>query len=307
MIDVIVGGQFGSEGKGKVTYILANESIHKCVARIGGPNSGHTVKGKVLRQLPVSVLIDRGVSIIGAGSYIDVNILEEEISIHKPKNLYIDSKAVVIRRAEKSSLRDNIGSTLTGTGEGVYDRVSRNDTIFIKSYKNFAKYIVDTEAIQDVISKGCIVEGSQGFGLSNIHTPYYPYCTSRDTTAAGFISELGVSPLDVRNIYLVIRTYPIRVAGNSGPLPFEISWEHIGVAKEYTSVTKKVRRVGEFDPEIVRKAIRYNKPTHIILNHLDYIHSSLRKDFVESIEISIKSKIDYIGLDSEDLCDRSIL
>ena len=90
-----------------------------------------------------------------------------------------------------------------------------------------------------------IIEGTQGFGLSVLHSPYYPKATSRDTTAAGFVSEAGLSPLDVDDIVLVIRAFPIRVPGNSGPSPGrdrladlgrEAGWERFPLT-ERTSVT----------------------------------------------------------------------
>ena len=155
-----------------------------------------------------------------------------------------------------------------------------------------------------------VIEGTQGFGLSNIHTPYYPYATSRDTSAAGFLSEVGLSPFDVSNIIMVIRSYPIRVGGNSGPLPNEISWEDVtakscsnSLIQEYTSVTKKIRRVASFDADIVNRAIVTNNPNIIVLNHLDYIGDDMpdvigenRNGFITSVEKKINRKIDYVGL-----------
>ena len=61
--------------------------------------------------------------------------------------------------------------------------------------------------------KKILIEGTQGFGLSLYHSEYYPRCTSRDTTAAGFLAEVGVSPKMVTEIVVVFRTFPIRVAG----------------------------------------------------------------------------------------------
>src|SRR5207247_1926198 len=108
--------------------------------------------------------------------------------------------------------------------------------------------------------------------------PYYPYVTSRDTTAAGFLSEAGLSPLDVDDVVLVLRAFPIRVAGSSGPLECEVDWGTVtrdsGSPQpivEYTSVTHAVRRVARFSPEIVKQAIAVNNPTRIVLNHLDYV------------------------------------
>jgi adenylosuccinate synthase len=123
-----------------------------------------------------------------------------------------------------------------------------------------------------------IVEGTQGFGLSLYDGGYWPKATSRATTAAAALAETGLSPMDVDAVVLVIRSYPIRVAGNSGPLPGETSWEAISGAidaqadlREFTTVTKKLRRVGHFDASVVRAAIASNNPTTIVLNHLDYI------------------------------------
>ena len=70
---------------------------------------------------------------------------------------------------------------------------------------------------------------------------------------------------------LVCRTKAIRVAGNSGPLEEETSWEELNLPKEYTTVTNKVRRIGGFQKELVDRAIKINQPTHLVLNHCDYI------------------------------------
>ena len=67
-----------------------------------------------------------------------------------------------------------------------------------------------------------VVEGTQGFGLSLLHGPHYPYVTARDTTAAGFATEVGLSPRHIDDIVLVVRTFPIRVGGPSGPLSNEL-------------------------------------------------------------------------------------
>lgn len=302
-IDIIIGGQFGSEGKGKVAFYLGKRTQHKCIARIGGANSGHTANNCILQHLPVSVLFN-GKAIIGAGSYLRVDILLKEISKFTPSTLYIDSKAVIISQTEPLELQTSIGSTLSGTGEGVLARIKRAfNCKFVTSIPQLSKYIKTSAEIHSIIeaARGCIIEGTQGFGLSLIHSPYYPYVTSRDTTAAGCISEMGISPKRVRNIYLVIRAFPIRVGGNSGPLYKECSWDSIGVKAEMTSITKRIRRVGLFEPEIVRQAIRYSSPTHIVLNHLDYIEKAARFKFVSSIEEAIGQKVDYIGLGPNNL------
>src|SRR6266705_1041312 len=98
------------------------------------------------------------------------------------------------------------------------------------------------------------MEGTQVVGLSLYHSDHYPRATSRDTTASSFLSEVGVSPRMVTEIVVVFRTFPVRVAGEqAGPLKDEITWEQLqkesgypyGIS-EWTSVTRKMRRVGRF-------------------------------------------------------------
>ncbi len=166
-----------------------------------------------------------------------------------------------------------------------------------------------------------VIEGTQGFGLSLLHSTEYPYVTSRDTTAAAFVSETGLSPLDVDDIVLVIRAFPIRVAGNSGPLLNEIEWQTLSSEAgssipivEYTSVTRSIRRVARFHPDVVRQAIIVNRPTRVVLNHLDYIDtlcaslnalSDKAKDFVDTVEASLNAPIHYFGFGAASLILRT--
>ena len=124
-VSIVVGGQYGSEGKGKVAHWFAMNHDIAAYVRPGGPNSGHTVvtdtgKQFVLRALPVGCIEnDNMLAIIPPGSYINVDILLKEIQLVKrsPENLIIDPNAIVIRDSHityesKVKLRKNIGSTL---------------------------------------------------------------------------------------------------------------------------------------------------------------------------------------------------
>jgi adenylosuccinate synthase len=125
--------------------------------------------------------------------------------------------------------------------------------------------------------KSIVVEGTQGFGLSLYHAEEWPYRTSRDTTAHSFLGEVGLGVRDYE-VIMAIRSYPIRVAGNSGPLPNEISWEDVERESgyphpiaEYTTTTKRLRRVARFDWSVVDQAFAANAPTQIALHGADYI------------------------------------
>jgi len=293
MIAVIVGGQFGGEGKGKVTAYLSKRYKFDVVVRCGGPNSGHTVtyNGKqiVLRQVPAGIVNTNAKLFLSAGCLINKNILLKEIESYGlvPERLKIDSNAVIIREnyieeEKRISLDKRISSTCSGVGVAVAKRVLRSpDVRLAKDIPELKNYITNVaNEIHNLNKKGkkILIEGTQGFGLSLYHSPYYPYTTSRDTTASAFLSEVGISPRLVDYVIMVIRTYPIRVGGNSGPLPNEISWDVIRKRsgypeeiKEFTSVTGKLRRVGEFDIELVKQAAMINRPDFIALMGVDYI------------------------------------
>jgi adenylosuccinate synthase len=326
---VIVGGQFGSEGKGKVTSHLALRDNVDIVVRCGGPNSGHTVdvngQRYELRSLPAGFINPGTRLLLAAGCLINPEILLTEIkgTGTDPSRVGIDRHAGIISPSEGEEeaelrLRDRLGSTLSGTGIGVANRVLRKpDFKLAKDVPELQKFLTDVSAeVNEAVDKNgkVLIEGTQGFGLSVYHSPHYPYATSRDTTASGFLSEVGVSPRLVTDIIMAIRTFPIRVAGNSGPLKDEITWEELRERsgyptdiREFTTTTKKLRRVGLFDLELVRRAALVNRPTQIALHGMDYLswhNKSLRdyqgltpeaRSFVDSLELSLGESVTLIG------------
>ncbi len=318
-VSIVVGGQFGSEGKGKVAHYLAQKMEASFAVRCGGPNSGHTVidpsgKARIFQQLPTAAILPDVKLAICAGSYIDLDILLREIRETGvgPDRLIIDPDSVIIteeikQREAQSGLIGRIGSTGSGTGAAVLARINREEPLMLaRNVKALSGFI---QNVPDIL-RGCldkkeriIIEGTQGFGLSPLHSRHYPYTTSRDTTAAAFLSETGLSPFDIDDIVLTIRTFPIRVSGNSGPLLNEISWKTIsnesGQFKEIcekTSVSNKTRRVARFSHDVVALAIRANMPNRIVLNHIDYVHISERNNVLRDIENLIGRRIDLAGL-----------
>ena len=317
-VTVIVGGQYGSEGKGKVALAVARRTGATVAVRVGGSNAGHTAYDEdgvrhVFRHLPTAVLLSETICVLGPGSLIDPEVLccEVERLGLSAERLIIDPLASVITKTCKqrecdSGLGERIGSTLTGTGEALIDRLRRSPTASLaRSDPHLARFTstpVRNFLRQRLLAgERVVIEGTQGFGLSNLQSPYYPFATSRDTTASAFVSEAAISPLDVDEVVLVIRTFPIRVGGNSGPLPREIGWDALArrASKpgllERTTVTNRPRRVAEFDPEIVRSAIAANAPTSVVLNHVDYLGEQWEKS-VERIELLIGRRVDWLGV-----------
>lgn len=307
-VTVVVGGQYGSEAKAKAVVRHAQQGDKPVTGiRCGGPNAGHTVHFQfsdfpkmaanakyVLRLVPSTVAVPNAKLIICAGAMIDVDLLQKEIEeieamgVPVRGRLFVDANCVMvspdlIKEEKEARLGEGIGSTQTGTGSTAAARAMRMAMRIGDIPRSRLEFWpVDTfPLIHESIAnrENVIVEGTQGFGLSLYHSGHYPFCTSKDTTASAFIAEAGISPRDVTDIIMVVRTYPIRVGGNSGPMKDEISWpiikDRCGSPMdliEMTSVTKKVRRVGEWDWDLFHRAVAANKPTQLAVHGLDYLH-----------------------------------
>lgn len=175
-MDILLGLQWGDEGKGKIIDYLAGR--YKLVARFqGGPNAGHTLyfqnKKYVLHQLPSGVFYERVANLMGNGMVIDPITLQKEIEYlkadghWKPEQVFLSHKASLILPShrlldyhyEKQKGTAKIGSTLRGIGPAYTDKVSRN-TLKVGDliYSNFSlkyKAIVKThlEIIGDDLDK----------------------------------------------------------------------------------------------------------------------------------------------------------
>lgn len=297
-VSVVVGGQFGSEAKGHVTARLVGDDRFRkdgghggnaTVVRVAGPNAGHSAVGLdgrlwALRQVPVGMVADEHVTgMIAAGSEIDQEVLESEIqgledAGHKIRQrLVIDSEATLLEDTHKQTereevLTERVGSTGKGIGAARADRLLRNAVIIrelheVESSGTWLGCDVadDTSAhLRYVLANGghhVVIEGTQGYGLG-LHAGFYPFCTSSDCRAIDFLAMTGVNPWDPAigrlDVWVVLRPFPIRVAGNSGPLAKETTWEDLGLPPEFTTVTKKQRRVGHWDPMLARRAVAAN-------------------------------------------------
>lgn len=141
-MDVLLGLQWGDEGKGKIVDVLAPE--YEIVARFqGGPNAGHTLEfdgfKHVLHQIPSGIFRPQILNIIGNGVVLDPIVLKKEIdglgkySIDYMKNLVISKKATIIipthklldAALETSKGDKKIGSTLKGIGPTYQDKIGR--------------------------------------------------------------------------------------------------------------------------------------------------------------------------------------
>jgi adenylosuccinate synthase len=302
-VDVLVGGQYGSEGKGNIVAYLARE--YDVLIRVGGPNAGHTVassKGKFVHHLlPSGSGFTNNKLLLGPGMTIHVQSLLTEIKNTgiEPGRLFIDPQASIIeeedRAAEEKGVVGSIASTGSGSGAAKARRITnrgdrKNPVRLARDVPELRAYLGSTvDELERSYRAGhsILLEGTQGSGLSLYHGQY-PHVTSRDTNVAGCLAEAGISPSRVRKILMVVRTTPIRVAdpdgdedNTSGTLKHETTFEIIAkeaklkskevVAAEFTSTTNRPRRVGWFEWDQFRKACDLNAPTDIVLTFVDYL------------------------------------
>lgn len=308
-LTVLVGGQYGSEGKGAIAAFVANDyQVH---VRVGSPNAGHTIywKGEkhVMQSIPCGWINPNAVIVIGRGALLNMKQFMKEL-VHILQyypdflyRLYVDPEAGILDEkfhleegGTEGEMHRRIGSTGEGVGPARIARIKRDPSEF-RQFKDVAKeYGLEICIKEDTpgyiaraqdIGSNILIEGTQGSALSLLHS-FYPYCTSIDTNAAGIISEVGIAPTRVTDVLMVCRTYPIRVAGNSGPMGGkEITWDELNrriqmgggeaIHPEKTTVTKKVRRIAEWDDDLYYNSCVLNAPTEIALTFADYIDPTI--------------------------------
>lgn len=304
LVDVVIGGQYGSEGKGHIASYLARE--YDVLVRVGGPNAGHKVFEEptpyTFHQLPSGTRCTEASLIIGPGAVINVEGLLNEINDCQVdlKRLSIDPQVMIIEkrdvRSEERTLERDIGSTAQGVGYATSRRIIGRGR---KRGANVVRLARDVKILQPFLresheqferafadGKKILLEGTQGTGLSLYHGRY-PHVTSRDTTVSGCLAEAGISPARIRKIVMVCRTYPIRVGNapitgqTSGFMSQPTSKAEIArrsripvselYQRERGSTTHRPRRVAEFDWALLRKAAALNSPTDLALTFTDYM------------------------------------
>ena len=302
LVDVLVGGQYGSEGKGNVCSFIAPD--YEMLLRVGGPNAGHIVYEPYFKfaQLPSGSLHNPAASlVIGPAATLSLTVLFDEIRRLKeaglvitPDRLAIDPQAMVIEPGDiewESQKLGVIGSTKQGVGSATARKIlgRGGDGSFgppvrlAKDVAQIAPFIRPTFVeLENAFAQGqrILVEGTQGTDLS-LHHGMWPHVTSRETTAAGCLADAGIAPIRVRDVIMVTRTYPIRVGGTSGYMGIPVDPEELArrsglpvedIRKTETgTISGNPRRIAEFDLGQVRRSAALNGATVIALTFADYL------------------------------------
>jgi len=297
---------------------------------------------------------------IGPGSGFDVTKLFEEIEETKHTlflNAMIHERAtsvtaehVAAESPTGSQSTLTISSTMSGSGAAFTSKAMRQPNVVlakdirIKDPNNLTESsdtnaITDSfpvpigttawefyERIQNVLGKNAILhEVSQGYALSINHGTHYPHCTFRDCVPQQAYSDFGITPDQVGDVYLNVRSLPIRVgnnfdkegnlvgySGNCMPDQHELTWDEIAASAEFpkeealklaenerTTVTKKIRRVFTPSWELLRRSAKFCGATKLILNFPQYIHWSSHgvrggKDSFNKLHKSVREYVDMM-------------
>lgn len=314
-ICVVVGGQWGSESKGLVAGHICRERDIKYAVRTGAINAGHTVyhngKKYVNQQLPVGWVNPKTELILGPGTYVHAptlykerEMIDEATGLHSQSRIWIDKNAGLHtdeHHHKEAGLHERMGSTGEGCMEAIKEKLERSfDYQLFKDTAYAREYLFrDTVELLNIAydrGQGILLEGTQGTML-DLHLGEYPYVTSRQTGASAWVAEAGLSPSLQYEVVMVCRMKPIRVAGNSGALPNEISWPSLA-----RSINESLAANGK--PPIVAEAAivafedieaETKKQWGMPEGELQYYSPLQRKTFSKEISNLHKEVLNVIG------------
>ena len=318
---IVLGAQWGDEGKGKMTDYLAEEA--DVVVRFqGGNNAGHTVevgdRQYKLHLIPSGILYDNELNVIGNGVVVDPKALFEEIGYLEkegvkvtPEKLIISDRAYLIMPyhrvldvlKEKARGKNDIGTTGKGIGPCYTDKFERcgirvcdllHEDVFEEKLRENIK--MKNEYITKVL-------GGEAQGmLLDIDHGTYPYVTSSNTTAGGVSNGIGVGTNMITNAVGITKAYTTRVG--KGPFPTELeneTGEWIRTkGHEYGVTTGRSRRCGWLDLVIVKSAVRVSGLTSLAVTKIDTLAG------LDKLKVCVGYKfngeiIDYFPASLEDL------
>ena len=316
--DILVGLQWGDEGKGKITDALSDQ--YQWIVRYqGGDNAGHTVyidgKKFVTHSIPTGILNPNCKVVITHGCVVNIPEIIKEVNLLEKTGIsfkdrfYLSENAHLITpehlRQDKSN-KVKFGSTGKGIGPAYRDKIYRAG-LRVKDYSQLIdedKIIVtDTrKLLRDAIYKGdkVLFEGAQAVML-DIEMGTYPHVTSSPCIASYAPAGSGL-PLTFfkHSIILgVAKAYTTRIG--TGPFPSEIHDKKVAqniqfTGKEYGATTGRLRRVGWLDIPQLKYACEVNGVSGIALTKLDIFSEA-------DYEIKVATEYKINGKWTTDYCD----
>ena len=280
--DVVLGLQYGDEGKGKITHHLCKTGGYTHVVRFnGGCNAGHTIyhNGKkfVTHHIPAGVFF--GIkSIIGPGCVVSPTQFFKELAelqeggINTEGLIYIAENAHVITEEHlKEDGKDTaIGTTKRGNGPAYREKYARNGFL-AKDLPYLQPYLVN---IYDELHKHTknpviLCEGAQGFGL-DIDWGDYPFVTSSHCTVGSAVLN-GIPPQSIRDVWGVAKAYETYVGAKKFERDSPVFSKIRNLGKEYGATTGRPRQCGWLEVPFLEKSVKINGINKIAFNKMDIL------------------------------------
>jgi adenylosuccinate synthase len=279
IVDVVIGMQYGDEGKGKIANQMAATGEYDYIVRFnGGGNAGHTIylNGEkiVTHLVPCGVL--HGIpSVIGNGCVINTQKLFDELEYLEgfgfdTSILKIAENAHIITQdhIDEDSKDTKIGTTRTGNGPCYRDKFARIG-LRAKDVPELAPYLVDMHSLIHSSPKSFLAEGAQGYWL-DVDFGDYPYVTSSNT-GVGAVLNNGFNYKQVRNVIGVIKCYSTYV-GAKGYQKDDERFEQLReIGQEYGATTGRPRQIDWLNIQEVITACQMNGVTKLIINKMDVL------------------------------------
>jgi len=279
IVDVVIGMQYGDEGKGKIANQMAQFSDYDYVLRFnGGGNAGHTIYlngEKIVTHLVPCGILHGVPSIIGNGCVINTQKLFDELKYLEgfgfdTSLLKIAENAHIITQEhiEEDSKDTTIGTTRTGNGPCYRDKVARTG-IRAKDVPELAPYLVNMHDLIHSEPKKFLAEGAQGYWL-DVDFGDYPYVTSSNT-GVGAVLNNGFNFKQVRDVVGVIKCYSTYV-GAKGYQKDDDRFEQLReIGQEYGATTGRPRQIDWLNIQEVIIACQMNGVTKLIINKMDVL------------------------------------
>ena len=345
--NLMLDAAWGSSGKGAASTRLVDIFGVENVSSCNYPNAGHTVrhgdKSWVFKSLPSAVALKQikefaPLAWIGPNSGFAIDqFLKEcketgyrflDVMVH-PRAVQVSHRHVEAESPTGAISTEHLSSTMSGSGAAATQKAMRSkDTLMadvIWPHVN-SNPVVFTDAVRArmVAGQTFMHEVSQGYALSLNHGTHYPYCTSRDCTAQQGFADFMITPEFMGDVYLNIRSLPIRVGSNyrdgkqtgySGDFcsdQQELTWEEVAknaempegeaaalAERERTTVTKKIRRVATQSYQLIHEAAKLNGARYLVYNFPQYIHWSANgvrggEEAFLGLHEKVKAEIDKI-------------
>ena len=299
---IVVGAQWGDEGKGKIVDYLS-EQAEWIVRYQGGNNAGHTVivgeETFKLHLVPSGICRGKN-SVLGNGVVVNPVALKIELEALNARGIETAGKFFVSERchlildahmaqdqAQEAARNEKVGTTGKGIGPAYMHKIERTGIRmgdwqaaelsaeerealeFLQPYVAEVEYMLH-EALER--QESILLEGAQGTFLDIDHGTY-PFVTSSNCTSGGACTGSGLPPTAVERVTGILKAYTTRV-GN-GPFPTELE-DETGVylqtkGHEFGTTTGRQRRCGWLDLFMARYASRLNGITDWSITKLDVL------------------------------------